>query len=102
MTAPTHMSLLRGFIWYWTRRPWCEAAEAATGCTVPAAPNRSKPCSLIKKIPAPLRDGIPVLEVDGRIAAVWGVGADPAFLPRPGQRCYTINLYTKEGEVQIL
>ena len=55
-----------------------------------------------KKIPAPLRDGIPVLEVDGRIAAVWGVGADPAFLPRPGQRCYTINLYTKEGEVQIL
>ena len=55
-----------------------------------------------KKIPAPLRDGTPVLEVDGRIAAVWGVGADPAFLPRPGQRCYTINLYTKEGEVQIL
>ncbi|MGO5114023.1 tRNA lysidine(34) synthetase TilS [Candidatus Avoscillospira sp. LCP25S3_F1] len=55
-----------------------------------------------KKIPAPLRDGIPVLEVDGRVVAVWGVGADPAFLPRPGQRCYTIHLYTKEGEVQIL
>lgn len=55
-----------------------------------------------KKIPAALRDAIPVLEVDGRLVAVWGVGADPAFLPRPGQRCYTINLYTKEGEVQIL
>ena len=45
-----------------------------------------------KKIPAALRDGLPVLEWEGRVAAAWGVGADPAFRPRMGEDCYQILL----------
>ncbi len=45
-----------------------------------------------KKIPAALRDSLPVLEWEGRVAAAWGVGADPAFRPRMGEDCYQILL----------
>lgn len=54
-----------------------------------------------KKIPAARRDAVPILELDGRILAVWGIGADPDHMPKPGQLCYTITLHTKEGEVSI-
>ncbi len=45
-----------------------------------------------KKIPAALRAGLPVLEWEGRAAAVWGVGTDPALRPRHGEDCYQILL----------
>ncbi len=36
-----------------------------------------------RKIPARLRDAVPVLTLDGRPVAVFGVGADPAYLAGP-------------------
>lgn len=45
-----------------------------------------------KKIPAARRDGLPVLEWEGQIIAVWGVGTDPAFRPKAGETCYQILL----------
>ena len=45
-----------------------------------------------RKIPAALRSGVPVLEREGTVAAVWGVGVDPDFAPRPGQLCCRVEL----------
>lgn len=45
-----------------------------------------------KKIPAARRGGVPVLESDGVIAAVWGVGSDPRFRPQMGQLCCRIEI----------
>lgn len=49
-----------------------------------------------KKIPAAARPGVPVLELGGRVAAVWGIGSDPRFRPRPGQLCCRIEIREKE------
>lgn len=37
------------------------------------------------KLPAPARDLIPVITVDGAVAAVMGIGVDERFMPRPGE-----------------
>lgn len=50
-----------------------------------------------RKIPAALRGGVPVFECGGTVAAVWGVGVDPAFAPRPGQLCCRVTLLEQEA-----
>ena len=50
-----------------------------------------------RRIPAALRSGVPVLEQNGAVAAVWGVGVDPAASPERGQLCCRVELLeTKE------
>ena len=71
-----------------------EALQSAVGIATDASAGQVQPVHLLKAL---LGSGERNLN-----AIIERVGADPAFLPRPGQRCYTINLYTKEGEVQIL
>ena len=44
-----------------------------------------------RKIPAALRPGIPVLTAGGQPVAVFGVGADPAWLAAPGDDALTIS-----------
>ena len=39
-----------------------------------------------RKIPAQLRGAVPVLTVDGKPVAVFGVGADPAYLAESGEQ----------------
>lgn len=51
-----------------------------------------------RKIPAAARDGVPVLERNGTVAAVWGVGVDPEFAPRPGQLCCRVEVVRKTDE----
>ena len=41
-------------------------------------------------------DRLPVFEADGRVAAVWGLGADRAFLPIPGAQALEITVETIE------
>ena len=50
-----------------------------------------------RKIPAASRDGVPVLERNGTVAAVWGVGVDPEFVPCPGQLCCRVELLEAPG-----
>lgn len=40
------------------------------------------------KIPTNLRDGLPVLESDGDVVAVWKVGIDLEFLPQQDDKCW--------------
>ena len=46
-----------------------------------------------EKLPRHMRDSLPVLEQNGQIVAVAGLGPDTAFFPDPGQPCWHI-LYT--------
>ena len=45
-----------------------------------------------RKLPAALRGGLPVFVRGGRVAAAWGVGADPDFRPQPGALCCRITI----------
>lgn len=45
-----------------------------------------------EKIPRLRRDCLPVLESDGQVVAVAGLGPDQAFLPRPGQPAWHLIL----------
>ena len=51
-----------------------------------------------RKIPAALRSGVPLLEADGVVAAVWDVGVDPAFSPHPGQLCCRVEVLTTTNQ----
>ena len=46
---------------------------------LPGGSKSVKALMIDRKIPARLRDAVPILTADGRIIAVFGVGADPAF-----------------------
>ena len=48
--------------------------------TLPGGTKSVKALMIDKKIPARLRDALPVLTLDGKPVAVFGVGADPAYL----------------------
>lgn len=49
-----------------------------------------------RKFPAARRDRIPVIEKNGKLLAVWGVGEDLDCLPRGGEKTYTIQVTEKE------
>ena len=51
-----------------------------------------------RKIPAHLRDGLPVLALDGRPAAVAGLGADESLLAEEGGAAWHIRVLPAEGE----
>lgn len=57
---------------------------------LPGGEKSLKKLLIDKKLPAAFRDGLPVLEWEGRIIAVWGVGVDPVFRPGTGEDCYQI------------
>ena len=50
------------------------------------------------KLPAHLRDGLPVLALDGRPAAVAGLGADESLLAEEGGAAWHIRVLPAEGE----
>lgn len=59
----------------------------------PSRPSKSVKKLLIdEKIPQHLRDALPVLEMDGQVAAVAGLGPDIAFLPEIGEPSWQINV----------
>jgi tRNA(Ile)-lysidine synthase len=45
-----------------------------------------------QKIPRQLRERVPVVEVNGQVAAVFGLGVDRAFAPSPGQTAWKLTL----------
>ncbi|MBQ7566292.1 MAG: tRNA lysidine(34) synthetase TilS [Oscillospiraceae bacterium] len=49
-----------------------------------------------RRIPAAQRGRIPVIEKDGNVLAVWGVGENLDFLPRDGEPVYTICVTERE------
>lgn len=52
---------------------------------LPGGAKAVKALMIDRKIPAARREEIPLLTLEGRIAAVFQVGADPAFLAKPGE-----------------
>ncbi|MCD8052367.1 MAG: tRNA lysidine(34) synthetase TilS [Clostridiales bacterium] len=61
--------------------------------TLPARDRKTVKKLLIdSKIPRAVRDKIAVFDVGGRVAALDGFGADRAFLPKPGERCWKITI----------
>lgn len=59
--------------------------------TLPGRPPKSVKKLLIdSKIPRQERDGLAVFELDGALAGLDGFGADAAFLPEAGERCWRI------------
>ncbi len=54
-----------------------------------------------RRIPEARRDLIPVLEQNGRCAAVWSIGIDAAALPAAGQPCLHIIINEKERKQTI-
>lgn len=68
--------------------------------TLPARPRKSLKKLLIdSRFPRRRRDGLPVLECGGAVAAVTGFGADCAFLPRPGERAIRVTAEEKTPPV---
>ena len=64
----------------------------------PGRPGSSvKKLMIDEKIPRHLRDSLPVLECNGRVAAVVGLGPDTAYVPNIGQPCWRIE-YTDKTE----
>lgn len=51
-----------------------------------------------EKVPRHLRDTLPVLEMDDRVAAVTGLGADEACQPQQGELAWHIVLKPEQGE----
>lgn len=52
------------------------------------------------KIPAALRPLLPVITVDGRVAAVPGFGTDAEFLPSPGEHSWRIDIVPAPPDIQ--
>ncbi len=59
---------------------------------LPGGSKAIKKWMIDEKVPAALRNAVPVLELEGRVAAVWGLGADPDFRPAPGEPCYQLTI----------
>jgi len=67
----------------------------------PGRPGRLLKKILIdEKIPRHIRDTLPVMDWDGRVAAVAGLGPDQAFLPRIGQVCWHITCVPNAAQTQ--
>ena len=59
--------------------------------TLPNRPSRTvKKWMIDEKIPRHLRDQLPVLDCDGQVAGVLGLGPDTAFTPTVGQPCWFV------------
>ena len=80
------------------RPPLARPRRSGDRLTLPGGTKSLRRLMIDRKIPAALRDGMPVLEADGRVAAVPGIGADPAFVPQPGQPCYRIIIQPRDKE----
>ena len=57
---------------------------------LPGGSKSLKALMIDRKLPARLRDSIPVLAVKGSPIAVFGVGANPAYLAAPGAEALVI------------
>ena len=76
--------------------------RAAGDCLrLPGGSKSLRALMIDRKIPAALRSGVPVIECGGRIAAVWGVGSDPAFRPAAGQLCYQIDVVPEKERENV-
>ncbi|MCD7838301.1 MAG: tRNA lysidine(34) synthetase TilS [Clostridiales bacterium] len=61
--------------------------------TLPARDRKTVKKLLIdSKVPRFCRDQIAVFDVGGQVAALEGFGADRAFLPTPGEKCWRISI----------
>ena len=54
-----------------------------------------------RKIPAFQRNTLPVVVTGGRIAAVFGLGMDPAFRPAPGEEALVLRWESQYREEEV-
>lgn len=66
--------------------------------TLPGGTKSVKALMIDRKLPARLRPAIPVLTAEGRPIAVFGVGADPAWLAAPGDEALIVEYYADPCE----
>lgn len=63
----------------------------------PGRPRRTlKKLMIDEKQPRHLRNGVPVLDCGGQVAAVVGLGPDADFVPAPGEDCWQLVFTVKE------
>lgn len=67
--------------------------------TLPGGTKSLKALMIDRKIPARLRDSVPVLTLDGRAIAVFGVGADPAYLSAQESPAVCVALIPDHGSL---
>ena len=80
-------------------RPVPRSRRTGDRLTRPGRPGKTvKKLMIDEKIPRHLRDALPVLECDGRIAAVVGLGPDGSFVPTPGQPCWYVEYTDQNGK----
>ena len=51
---------------------------------------------LDRRLPQPVRDRVPVLELDGQVIAVAGFGADPRWTARDGEQAVILRIEKEE------
>lgn len=74
------------------------ARREGDGLRPPNRPYKTvKKWMIEQKIPSHLRSSTPVLALNGRPAAVGGVGVDGAALAQPGQPCYHVTMTEDTG-----
>jgi tRNA(Ile)-lysidine synthase len=59
--------------------------------TLSGGAKRLKELMIDKKLPAQLRGAVPILTLDGQPVAAFGVGADPAIAPGPGEEALLVS-----------
>lgn len=80
------------------QRPTFRPRRTGDRLTRPGRPGKAvKKLMIDEKIPRHLRDTLPVVECDGHLAGVVGLGPDTAFLPAMGQPCWLVQ-YIPNGE----
>lgn len=97
-TGPLAFSGQRGLYLALSKPPLVRPRRPGDRLRLSGGTKSVKEWMIDRKIPAALRGAIPILELDGTIAAVWNVGADPAFRPASGQPCYHLELVTGQRE----
>ena len=74
---------------------WVRGRQPGDRLTLPGGTKSLKALMIDKKIPARLRGAVPVLTLNERPIAVFGVGADPAFTAAPDEEALVIALKSR-------
>lgn len=77
---------------------WLRPRRAGDALRLPGGSKRLSRLQIDRKIPADLRNLLPVFETGGRVAAAAGIGADVRFLAAAGETGYLIEIFTDREE----
>lgn len=83
-------------------RPVLRQRRTGDRLTRPGRPGKSvKKLMIDEKIPRHLRDTLPVIECNSRVAGVVGLGPDAAFIPAVNQSCWLVRYIPNRERMQL-